>query len=144
MEEEEVESILCACVCVCVCVCVHRHQCHHSTRGFGGETELLKWLFPRGHTSIPTDLQNHDLQSERWGGNSELWRLEGFFSHKWRFCHHLITLMLFQTCHFIFFLWSTTGDILNNVLADLFQAIAINSNWTLQDSKRRKSITKRS
>lgn len=39
-------------VCMCVCVCVRRDQCRHSTRGFGGETELLKWLFPRGYTSL--------------------------------------------------------------------------------------------
>lgn len=46
--------------------------------------------------------------------------------------------------NFIFFLSSTKGDILNNVQAALFQAIAMNSNWTLQVSKRRQSIIKRS
>ncbi len=53
------------------------------------------------------------------------------FAQKWKFCHHLVTLKLFQTCISFFLLLSTKDDILKNICNQTVDS----SHWLPQNRK---------
>ncbi len=69
-------------------------------------------------------IKNKEIQSQN--NNTILCfmvSLKGKFSQKWQFCHHLLTLMLFQTCMAFFLTWNSE------------KYFSINVNWDSTSSK---------
>lgn len=64
---------------------------------------LMVWIWLNTFLSIKNNVSNMQIVFVHHNVVNNDWWIQGWFTHKWKFSHNLLALMLFQTCHVILF-----------------------------------------